>query len=587
MQAKIKMLLKSAGVAFFALLVGACAHFETMVGDSPEQDANALDEKKQEAQAHYPKLELSEDLLANLVEANISSYYRQWPSSAKAFLKAAEQSRDPRLASYATALSMELGDPELALASSELWAELSQGIGEEREKVLPSLIWSQLAAGKVLEAKASIEELLEPELLANFEQALRWIVGQPNKEAALELMQSFLLQYPQDATLKLYGASVANSAKQKDLANRWVDEVLQAEPDNEMATQFKLQSLVGDEAYEQRKALLIDYLDRNPKSVPMILALAREFSRQKEFELALEWSNKALKLDKKNVPALSLSAALADQMEMPDQAVEYFTRLLVEDAGNDAARWALARLAIDKEDYQTALGYYRDVNDQQYWFSAQLQIARMTYRLDGLKDAVRFLDGVAPRSTAEYIDHALARHYLLLDEQQYQEALGYINEALVVLPESIELLFARGLVSAEELDVEAAEADFRKILELEPDNANALNALGYTLADLTDRFEEARDLIEQALKLNPDAPHILDSMGWVLYRQNQLEQALSYLLRAYEIDQDAEIAAHLGEIYWELDKRDKAMETWQSGFEKEATNPALVRTLERFNVSFE
>ena len=134
--------------------------------------------------------------------------------------------------------------------------------------------------------------------------------------------------------------------------------------------------------------------------------------------------------------------------------------------------------------------------------------------------------------------------------------------------------------------VDLAERDLRVILAQQPENAAALNALGYTLTDQTERYEEAEALIRQAYILQPNEPSIIDSMGWIAYRQGRLEEAEEFLRRAWRLDRNPEIAAHLGEVLWKLGKREEAVKTWREGQAVDASNPVLLETLERLDVAF-
>ncbi len=144
------------------------------------------------------------------------------------------------------------------------------------------------------------------------------------------------------------------------------------------------------------------------------------------------------------------------------------------------------------------------------------------------------------------------------------------GRALETLPDDSRLLYARALFSAEHEDLASAEKDLRRVIQLKPDDAEALNALGYTLADRTERRAEALELIERAYKLKPDEPAIIDSLGWIRYRMGDLDASLKDLRRAYEKQADPEIAAHLGEVLWVRGDRDEARRVWEQGRKKDA-----------------
>lgn len=141
-------------------------------------------------------------------------------------------------------------------------------------------------------------------------------------------------------------------------------------------------------------------------------------------------------------------------------------------------------------------------------------------------------------------------------------------------------------MAAERLNkLDVAEQSLRRLIAVRPRHAHAYNALGYSLADRNIRLEEAQAFIERALELAPDDPHIIDSMGWVLYRRGDLAGALKYLQKAYRLQADPEIAIHLGEVLWKLDRKDEALSLWRQAKKTEPTNPLLRETLSRLAVS--
>ena len=156
------------------------------------------------------------------------------------------------------------------------------------------------------------------------------------------------------------------------------------------------------------------------------------------------------------------------------------------------------------------------------------------------------------------------------------------NAALLVLPDDIALRYTRALLAVEMGRLELGERDLRQIISAKPDNAAALNALGYTLADLTQRFDEAEQLILQAYELQPDDPSIIDSMGWVSYRRGNLAEAEKYMREAWKIFRNAEIAAHLGEVLWARGQKDEARSLWKLGIQMDSENEVLINTMQRF-----
>ncbi|HEX7915194.1 tetratricopeptide repeat protein, partial [Rudaea sp.] len=161
------------------------------------------------------------------------------------------------------------------------------------------------------------------------------------------------------------------------------------------------------------------------------------------------------------------------------------------------------------------------------------------------------------------------------------DAIAVYDRGLQALPDDPRLLYGRALACASADRVDEAIRDLRRLLEFKPDNADALNALGYTLADRTDRKTEALGLIEKALALKPGEPAILDSMGWVQYRLGNLDAAVEQLRRAYTKQRDPEIAAHFGEVLWVSGRKDEARQVWEEGRKKDAGNKVLLETIKR------
>ncbi|MBS0327883.1 MAG: tetratricopeptide repeat protein, partial [Proteobacteria bacterium] len=153
--------------------------------------------------------------------------------------------------------------------------------------------------------------------------------------------------------------------------------------------------------------------------------------------------------------------------------------------------------------------------------------------------------------------------------------------ALAAHPDSPDLIYDLAMV-AEKLDrVDEAEKRLKHLVALKPNDAQALNALGYTLVDRTTRANEGYALIQRAHKLAPDDPFILDSMGWALYRLGRLDEAQAYLQRALDSRSDAEIAAHLGEVLWRKGDRDRARALWSKQLALHPDNAVLKETVHR------
>jgi tetratricopeptide (TPR) repeat protein len=173
---------------------------------------------------------------------------------------------------------------------------------------------------------------------------------------------------------------------------------------------------------------------------------------------------------------------------------------------------------------------------------------------------------------------------MLVKNELYDNAHFLLTEALDKFPDNQNLLYGRSLVSEKRMDIELLEQDLREMLRHDPSNPLALNALGYSLANLTDRYDEALELIRKALSLKPDDAAIMDSMGWVLYRLGNYQESLDYLTKALSLFPNHEVAAHLGEVLWVTGQHEKALSVFTEALAKEPDSQILKSTMERLQI---
>jgi tetratricopeptide (TPR) repeat protein len=235
-----------------------------------------------------------------------------------------------------------------------------------------------------------------------------------------------------------------------------------------------------------------------------------------------------------------------------------------------------------------ALKWYRQVPEGPEFVDARFRTAIVHEMAGRVDEAYRVLGELRDGGIAD--DEKLAESWLLEAEiatrrGQIERAEAAYRAGLLDLPEQPRILYALGLLLAQQDRIEEALALFKRLVEADPENADALNALGYTMTDRTDRHEEARGYIERALALKPDSAAIIDSMGWVLFRLGRPAEALPYLERAFELDANAEIGAHLGEVLWALGRRDEARRIFARSREIEPDNAVLRDTIRRLERS--
>lgn len=600
---KMSSVLKRVAAVVVALSLSACAHTPNVtVGDVPDVIAgpvvsNAADsvvelnqdqikvvtEAELAQDVSLPKQALTAETLEQLLTLNFASFNGEWALASENALMAAELTQDFRLARLATLFSLQTSDYEKANIASAIWLALKPDSVDAQNMNIIALVGDS----KIDDAKQAIDlQMQGQDIDRHIKQVAALLVRQKNQEAGFDVMDFLVQKHPESAQVHVSGAYVAEVFQKYEAAELWVSQALDIRPGWDLAAQMNVRLLLTQSKTEERSAFIKEFVEQYPSSVAMRMSHASELVASKEYAVAYDLMLEVLKDAPNDIGALQFSAALARELDDVKKAAYYYRRALNVEPQNDDVRMAAARLALTEKKYITAERFYGDVSAPDKLFEAQIQLANVRYELGGIDSAMLALAVIEPQTNDQYLQLAITRHYLLMRAFKYEEAFGYTNDTLVYLPGNTDLLYARALVAAELQKLNIAEQDFRAVIAADPKNANALNALGYTLADQTDRFEEAKALIGQALLLRPNDAHILDSWGWVAYRLKDFDTAIEYLKRAYEASPEVEVAAHLGEALWESGDQDAAKDVWAKAYAEQSDNPVLNATLERYAVTF-
>jgi len=264
------------------------------------------------------------------------------------------------------------------------------------------------------------------------------------------------------------------------------------------------------------------------------------------------------------------------------EAEGYLQRLADQAERLDDASYYLGRIEQERKDYGKASAWYRGVQSGENYFDAQVRLAMLIAKQGQLAEARAHLRSIRTNGEKESAILIQAEAELLTEDKRLDAAMQVYDAALRDTYNT-DLLYARAMLAEKMNRLDRMEEDLRRILVNEPDNAQALNALGYTLADQTDRYQEALGLIQRALELRPADFYILDSMGWILYRMGRLSDAIVYLRKAMQLRPDPEIAAHLGEVLWITGDKEGAKAVWDTALQATPEDSQLLDVIRRFN----
>lgn len=555
-----------------ALLGGCQALPPAAPAEAPKPASSA-----KPAAASAPSAPFRPDTLYSLLVAEIAGQRNRFDIALDNYVEQARATEDPGVAERAFDIAQYLGADDAALETALIWAgSAPHDLDAQRAAAI------QLArAGRHEDAMVYMEQVLRGNGDTHFD-FLALSAAQTDPQTRAGLLQSFerlLKRYPDNAQL-LFGRAVL---LQQDERGEEALRSLESSPAGQEVAPLllRVRLLRALHREEEILPLLKDGIRRHPDDKRLGLAYARELLEAERLDDARRQFEELLRHNPED-DDLRLSLALVCvETGADDEARGHLRELIARDAHVDAAHLNLGRLAEQAEDSATALREYAAVGPGNEFLAAQVRRSELLLAAGRGDEAREQLE----RARGSQPDYAVQLYLVevegLTKQGRLDAAWQLIAQALREHPDDLNLLYTRAMLAEKRGDLGGLERDLRAIIEREPDNSLALNALGYTLADRTTRYDEARRLIERAYALNPGDPAILDSLGWVNYRQGRLGEAETLLRQAFERMPDHEVAAHLGEVLWTAGKQDEARQIWRQALSAKPDSDLLRDTLKR------
>jgi tetratricopeptide (TPR) repeat protein len=525
------------------------------------------------------------DSLLPLLSAEFALRRREYDYALAVYLEQSIKLRDPGVVSHTAQLAQFMNRLDAAAQIATLWIEIEPDNAEARSLAARVALQQSdpLAALPHLASIARSGEQAGFALLVRSYEEL----DEDGKRALLEGFETLQQEFPDDVQLMMGRAMMLEQRGDVDSALAAVREVFQRDAQQQQAIVLEARLLQNNGAGDAAFARLRAALETQPDNAGLRLQYARMLTRD-DLPAAREQFEQLVEQNPTDADLLYSLALISRELDDDGSARRYLRQVLrIGGERSSDAHYQLGRIAEQEEEYQDALQHYGAVVTGRDFAPAHGRLGGILLGAGQSEQSTLHF----ARLRREYPDRAeqiyAIESEVLLQNNEMQAALAVLNEALGELPDSVMLRYTRSTVHQRNDDLVSMEADLRSIIAQDPDNALALNALGYTLADLTDRHEEAEYLIARALALQPDDPAILDSMGWVKYRLGELEAALHYLERAYAAFPDPEVAAHLGEVLWVKGQQEAARAIWREGAARDADHTVLQATLQRFGVTLE
>ena len=502
------------------------------------------------------------DLIYEVLTAEVAGKLGDVESATKHYVRASELSNNEQVAERAVRIALFARDFDAALRAIDRWSEINPD-SLEVNQLAGVLYLRKKEPQKALEHFIPIIEHDPDNPAAGFARITQLLNGDKATPEGLQVMAALQQRYSQHAIAHRSFADMAYRMENYTAALDATRKALAIEPDNQSTLVLQNRLLLETGQAELGLSNMRGLIKQNPEDTELLLNYARMQVLAKRYPEALKSFAKALERKPNDADLIYSTALLELELKHLEPAERYFRQLLSTDSHANEANYYLGEIAQEKKQYDQSIGWYNKVREGEYYLEAQIRIAQMLTELGQTDEARAHLVRLRKMQSHDALKTRLylAEGELLQDQKNYVESMSVFDTALQKYPENIELLYGRAMVGEKMDRLDILERDLNAILKIEPDNATALNALGYTLADKTNRYQEAQALIEKALALKPDDPAILDSMGWVKYRLGDLQAALKYLRKAWSSFPDPEIAGHLALVYWELGQQEQARKT--------------------------
>ena len=567
-------------LAILILLLSGC----TAVLDQGRSDALNKTTKQKVTKTTAltrPKLELTQDLLYKLLVAEFAGQRKQFPIAVKNYLDVARTTRDPAIVARATRIAVYARDKAAAKEAANLWFTIDPN-STEAHQILAVIA---VREGDTDQALTHLDAILKAANPKNDLSHLFWMVAnilgrEQDREEVLLILEKLMLTRQDNPDALFAYAQVLTRMNKLTKARKALEQALALVPENHdfAIIYVSLLSRLGKD--DEALTWLKDALQKIEQDFELRHFYARLLTDLQRFDEARRQFEILAK--RKPVPPdiLFSLGLLYLHAEDTEAAKICFADLTVLNDYTDDANYYLGRIAEDKNDLEQAKGRYENVVAGKNHFDAQVRLGILLSKQGEIEAARAQLGDIYTNDQREEIILIQAEGEILTNAKRYEEAMQIYNHALEDKFDD-DLLYARAMLAEKMNRLDILEQDLRAILAKDPHNSQALNALGYTLADRTERYDEAYQLIRRALEINPDDHYILDSMGWVLYRRGCLSEAVKFLRKSLSKHNDPEVAAHLGEVLWVKGDRQAAQEIWDTALQKTPDDVHLHKVINR------
>ncbi|KVZ95867.1 tetratricopeptide repeat protein [Burkholderia ubonensis] len=564
------------------------AHAQMPAPDDDEPQG-AFDHVLPDEKKNLPSVPLTSQIVYQVLAAEVALQRNQPAPAFQTYLALARDTRDPRMAQRATEIALAAQSPADALSAANLWRQYAPDSNRASQVDAALLV----LAGKPADAQPMLARELAratgdtrgPAILAL--QAL--LARGADRVGGLAVLRDMLKNDMNRPEAQLAIARQQLAVDDKDGAAQSLQQALQIRPDYLPAA--LMLSQMGPAERAAGIASFEKYVQQNPKSRDARLALSQLYLADERLDDAQKQFETMRKLDSKDPTPLMALALIKIQQKKLDDATAYlkqYVQLGAKQPNADVGQGYiyLAQIAIDQGNDATASQWLDKVDQtSQHYLPAQITRAQLLQKQGKTDEARKVLDNLPVNDPRDAAVIARTDASILFTAKRYGEAEMRLSRAVADFPDDPDLRYDYAMAAEKTGHYTTMEQQLRELIRTQPDNPQAYNALGYSLADRNQRLPEASKLIEKANALAPNDAYIMDSLGWVKFRMGDTAGATKVLRRAYDLQPNAEIGAHLGEVLWKSGAQEEARTAWRAAQKLEPDNDTLVQTLKRLQIN--
>ncbi len=564
------------------VILAACATAPEQTGvPKAAEKSLGLTKPLSKSEHKEDKTSIDPDVLFMLMTAEIAGQRGQYDVALEGYLEAAKRVHDPRLTERAAMIAMYMKDGNKTNEAVSLWLK-------QDPKNLSARKIAALSALKSENKQQSVEQLdgLLKQDPAGFEKTLFELAGALQKDGSVpfiyEVMETLSVKHPDQASIFFIQSLLAADMKNKELAERKIERALKLQPDLDKALILQAQMAVYAEDFNRAETLLRNAVAKYPDNQKFKKLLAQVLIKAAKYNEAGEVYETLVSNDPKDYESLFSLGLVHLQLDHDSKAEDIFKQLLGQAEWRNQANFYLGKIEEKRDNTANALAWFDKVTDGPFQFEAAVTGISLLAKDKQYDKAEQRLKALPSRFPKQKLRIVLIQAELYSQQKQQEKAYNYLTGELKNYPDQEELLYSRALIADRMGKLDVMEADLQKILAKVPDNVEALNALGYSLADKTTRYAEAETYLHHALRIKPEEAVILDSYGWLKYKMGNYQAALDYLQKAYDKQPENEIAAHLAEVLWVSGKKEEAQKLIMDALGNAPDDPYLLGFKNKF-----